>query len=77
MAAVAAEIPEEFSSGPMEGSLLRFIKEHRSCVVWEGKVKLKPTPAEYSLLIIYIMLILFFSISKILSLIMVLLALNA
>ena len=43
MVVVAAEIPDEFSPGPMEGSVLRFLKEHRSCVVWEGEVKLKLT----------------------------------
>ena len=43
MAAVAAEIPDEFNPGLMEGSVLRFIKEHRSCAVWEGEVKLKLT----------------------------------
>ena len=43
MAAIAAEIPDEFDLGPMEGSVLRFLKEHRSCAVWEGKVKFKPT----------------------------------
>ncbi|KAK9998054.1 hypothetical protein SO802_017657 [Lithocarpus litseifolius] len=37
MAAVAAEIPDEFGPGPMEGLVLRFIKEHRACAVWEGK----------------------------------------
>ncbi|KAK9997680.1 hypothetical protein SO802_022366 [Lithocarpus litseifolius] len=37
MAAVAAEIPDEFGPGPMEGLVLRFIKEHRSCAIWEGK----------------------------------------
>ena len=42
MAAVAAEIPDEFNPGLMEGSVLRFIKEHRLCTVWEGEVKLKP-----------------------------------
>ncbi|KAK9989727.1 hypothetical protein SO802_029966 [Lithocarpus litseifolius] len=37
MAAVAAEIPDEFGPGPIEGSVLRALKEHRSCAVWEGK----------------------------------------
>ncbi|KAK9984378.1 hypothetical protein SO802_033903 [Lithocarpus litseifolius] len=35
MAAVAAEIPDEFGPGPIEGSVLRALKEHRSCAVWE------------------------------------------
>ena len=43
MAIVAAEIPDEFNPSPMEGSVLRFIKEHQSCTIWEGEVKLKPT----------------------------------
>ena len=43
MAAIAAEIPDEFDLGPMEGLVLRFLKEHRSCTVWEDEVKLKPT----------------------------------
>ena len=42
-AAVATEIPDEFGPGPMEGSVLRFLKEHRLCAVWEGEVKFKPT----------------------------------
>ncbi|KAK9997037.1 hypothetical protein SO802_021723 [Lithocarpus litseifolius] len=37
MAAVATEIPDEFGPSPMEGLVLRFIKEHRSCAVWEGE----------------------------------------
>ena len=41
MAAVSVEIPDEFGPGPMEGSVLRFLKEHQLCVVWEGKVKIK------------------------------------
>ena len=52
MAAVPAQIPDEFSLGPIEDSVLRFLKDHRSCVVWEGKVKLNRPPAEYSLLIL-------------------------
>ena len=43
MTAVPAQIPDEFGLGPIEDSMLRFLQEHRSCVVWEGKVKLKPT----------------------------------
>ena len=43
MVAVAVEIPDEFNLGPMEGSMLRFIKEHQSCTIWEGELKLKPT----------------------------------
>ena len=43
MAAVPAQIPNEFGPGPIEGSVLRFLQENRSCAVWEGKVKLKPT----------------------------------
>nr|POE55155.1 hypothetical protein CFP56_02157 [Quercus suber] len=38
MAVIAAEIPDEFSPGPMEGSVLRFLKEYRSCAVSEGEV---------------------------------------
>ncbi|KAK9996536.1 hypothetical protein SO802_021222 [Lithocarpus litseifolius] len=36
-ACMAAEIPNEFGPGPMEDSVLRFVKEHRSCAVWEGE----------------------------------------
>ena len=43
MATVFAQIPDEFGPGPIEDSMLRFLQEHRSCVVWEGKVKLKLT----------------------------------
>ena len=43
MAVVSAQIPNEFGPDPIEGSVLRFLQEHRSCAVWEGKVKLKPT----------------------------------
>nr|POF10704.1 rna-binding kh domain-containing protein rcf3 [Quercus suber] len=38
MAAVPAQIRDEFGLGPIEDSVLRFLKEHRLCVVWEGKV---------------------------------------
>ena len=41
MVAVPTQIPDEFGPGPIGVSVLRFLKEHRSCVVWEGKVKLK------------------------------------
>ena len=41
MATVAVEIPDGFSPGPTERSVLSFLKEHRPCVVWEGKIKLK------------------------------------
>ncbi|KAK9997051.1 hypothetical protein SO802_021737 [Lithocarpus litseifolius] len=34
---MAAEIPNEFGPGPMEDSVLRFVREHRSCAVWEGE----------------------------------------
>uniref|UniRef100_A0A7N2MYQ3 Aminotransferase-like plant mobile domain-containing protein n=1 Tax=Quercus lobata TaxID=97700 RepID=A0A7N2MYQ3_QUELO len=37
MAAVPVQIPDEFGPGPIEGSVLRFLKDHRSCAVWEGK----------------------------------------
>ena len=78
MATVPAQIPDEFGPGPIEGSVLRFLQERRSCAVWEGKVKLNRPPAEYSLLILLHYVNFFFlSISKILSLSMVLLALNA
>ena len=43
MATVPAQIPDEFGPGPIEDLVLRFVKEHRSCAVWEGKVKLKST----------------------------------
>lgn len=43
MATVLAQIPDEFGPSPIEDSVLRFVKEHRACAVWEGKVKLKPT----------------------------------
>ena len=36
MAAVPAQIPDEFGPGPIEDSMLRFLKEHRSCAIWEG-----------------------------------------
>lgn len=52
MAIVPTQIPDEFGLGPIEDSVLRFLKDHRSCVVWEGKVKLNRPPAEYSLLIL-------------------------
>ena len=52
MAVVPAQIPDEFDSDLIEGSVLRFLQEHRLCAVWEGKVKLKPPLAEYSLLIL-------------------------
>ena len=42
MAVVPAQIPDEFGPGPIDDSMLRFVKEHRVCAVWEGKVKLKP-----------------------------------
>ena len=51
MVAGPAQIPDEFGFGPIENSVLRFLKEHRLCAVWEGKVKLKRPLAEYSLLI--------------------------
>nr|POE80301.1 serine/threonine-protein phosphatase 7 long form like [Quercus suber] len=35
-------IPNEFGPGPIEDSVLRFLKEHRSCAVWEGKVVWEP-----------------------------------
>ena len=78
MAVVPAQIPDEFSPSPIEDSVLRFLKDHRSCAIWEGKVKLNRPPAEYSLLILLHYVDFFFlPISKILSLSMVLLALNA
>ena len=43
MAAVPTQIPDEFGPGSIESLVLRFLKEHRSCAIWEGKVKLKPT----------------------------------
>ena len=43
MATVVAEIADEFGPGPMERSVLWFLREHQSCTVWEGEVKLKPT----------------------------------
>ena len=43
MAAVPAQIPDEFGLGPIEDLVLRFVKKHRACIVWEGKVKLKLT----------------------------------
>ena len=52
MAAIPAQIPDEFGPGPTKDSVLRFLKDHRSCAVWEGKVKLNRPPAEYSLLIL-------------------------
>ena len=77
MAAIPAQIPNEFGPGPMEGSVLRFLINHQSCAIWEGKVKLNRPPAEYSLLILHYVDFFFLSISKILSLSMVLLVLNA
>ena len=77
MVAIPAQIPDEFGPGPIEGSVLRFLKDHRSCAVWEGKVKLNRPPAKYSLLILHYVDFFFLSIFKILSLSMVLLALNA
>ena len=53
MAAVPAQIPDEFGPGPIEGLVLRFLKDHRLCAVWEGKVKLNRPPAEYSFLILH------------------------
>ncbi|KAK7856772.1 hypothetical protein CFP56_021541 [Quercus suber] len=44
MATIAAEIPDEFGLAPMERSVLRFLKEHRSCIVWEGEVVSRPDP---------------------------------
>ena len=41
MAAVPAQIPDEFGPGPMDDSVLRFIKTHRACAVWEGKVTIR------------------------------------
>ena len=41
MVAVATEIPDKIGLGPMEDLVLRFLKDHRSCAVWEGEVKLK------------------------------------
>ncbi|XP_050289943.1 uncharacterized protein LOC126728117 [Quercus robur] len=38
MAAVPAQIPDEFGPRPIEDSVLRFLKEHRPCAVWESKV---------------------------------------
>nr|POE85661.1 putative alpha-mannosidase [Quercus suber] len=35
MATIPAEILDEFDPGPMEGLVLRFLKEHQSCAVWE------------------------------------------
>ena len=52
MAAVPTQIPDEFGPGLIEDSVLRILKDHRSCAVWEGKVKLNRPPAEYSLLIL-------------------------
>ena len=59
MAAVPAQIPDKFGPGPIEDSVLRFLKDRRPCAVWEGKVKLNQLPAEYSLLILLHMLIFF------------------
>ena len=78
MAIVPTQIPNEFGPGPIEDSMLRLLKDHQSCVLWEGKVKLNRPPAEYSLLIfLHYVDFFFLSISKILSLSMVLLVLNA
>ena len=41
MAAVPAQLPDEFGPGPMDDSVLRFIKTHRACAVWEGKVTIR------------------------------------
>ena len=45
MAAVPAQIPDEFGPGPIEDLVLRFLKDHRLCAVWEGKIKLNRPPA--------------------------------
>ncbi|XP_075633792.1 serine/threonine-protein phosphatase 7 long form homolog [Castanea sativa] len=37
MAAVAAEVVDQFGPGPKVPSVLRFLIEHRSSAVWEGK----------------------------------------
>ncbi|XP_050242036.1 serine/threonine-protein phosphatase 7 long form homolog [Quercus robur] len=37
MAAVPAQLPDEFGPEPTDDSVLRFIKTHRACAVWEGK----------------------------------------
>nr|POF19632.1 serine/threonine-protein phosphatase 7 long form like [Quercus suber] len=42
MAAVPTQIPNEFGPGPIEDSVLKFLKEHRSCAIWEGKVVWEP-----------------------------------
>ena len=61
MAAVPAQLSDEFGLGPIDHSMLRFVKTHRACAVWEGKVKIK---TDHLLNIIflsfYIMLIFFF-----------------
>ena len=79
MAAVAVEIPDEFDPSPMERSVLRFLTTlivH--CLERRGKIKTDHLLNFYILFLsFYIMLIFFFFISKILSLSMVLLALNA
>ena len=77
MAAVAVEIPDEFDPSPMERLVLRFLTTlivH--CLERRGKIK---TDHLLNILFLsfYIMLIFFLPISKILSLLMVLLALNA
>ena len=79
MAVVLAQISNEFGPGPIEASVLRFVKKTSSvcCLGRQGKIK-----TDHLLNILfssfYIMLIFFFlPISKILSLSMVLLALNA
>ena len=43
MATIPAQIPDEFGPGPIEASVLWFVKKHQACAVWEGKVKLKLT----------------------------------
>ena len=68
MAAVPAQLLDEFGHGPIDDSVLRFIKTHRACAVWEGKVKIK-TDHLLNILFLsfYIMLIFFLPISEILS----------
>ena len=41
MAAVPAQLPDEFGPRPMDDSVLRFIKTHRACAIWEGKVTIR------------------------------------
>ena len=61
MAAIPAQLPDEFGPGPIDDSVLRFMKTHRACAVWEGKVKIK-TDHLLNILFLsfYIMLIFFF-----------------